>query len=65
MTRTTIKAKTTYQPSPIKRHRFTKAEVERRRRPASQTARKVFYQATVQGIGEKTRPITEEKGSKI
>jgi hypothetical protein len=51
-----------YQASPIKRHRATKAEVERRRaslfeivkamRPM--TVRQVFYQASVRGLVEKT-----------
>ncbi|WP_363347423.1 hypothetical protein [Methylocystis echinoides] len=51
-----------YHPSPIKRHRATKDEVETRRdrlyeivrdgRPM--TVRQVFYQATVQGFIEKT-----------
>jgi hypothetical protein len=51
-----------YPASPIKRHRATKAEVERRRerlfaivaamRPM--TVRQVFYQATVRGIVEKS-----------
>jgi hypothetical protein len=51
-----------YQASLIKRHRSTKAEVERRRESlldiASEmqpmTVRQVFYQATVRGIIEKT-----------
>ena len=51
-----------YEASPTKRHRATKAEVERRRaglykivramRPM--TVRQVFYQATVRGLVEKT-----------
>src|SRR5690348_4437087 len=51
-----------YQASPIKRHRSTKAEVEHRRdnlyaivkamRPM--TVRQAFYQATVQGLVEKS-----------
>jgi hypothetical protein len=51
-----------YEPSPIKRHRATRAEVRERRnalhdivadmRPM--TVRQVFYQATVRGIIEKT-----------
>ena len=53
---------TSYQASPIKRHRSTRAEVERRRdalfsivasmRPM--TVRQVFYQATVHDLVEKT-----------
>jgi hypothetical protein len=51
-----------YQASPIKRHRSTKAEVERRRNSLwdivsemqPMTVRQVFYQATVRGIIEKT-----------
>jgi len=51
-----------YVPSPIKRHRSTRAEVDERRRqlliitheiePA--TVRQVFYQATVRGVVDKT-----------
>src|SRR5438045_6419819 len=48
--------------SPIKRHRATKAEVERRRERLNEivsamkpiTVRQVFYQATVRGIVEKS-----------
>jgi hypothetical protein len=51
-----------YQASPIKRHRSTKAEVEQRRESLldivsemqPMTVRQVFYQATVRGIIEKT-----------
>jgi hypothetical protein len=51
-----------YQASPIKRHRPTKAEVERRREQLFEiveamkpmTVRQVFYQATVREIVEKT-----------
>jgi len=51
-----------YQPSPIKRCRATKAEVEDRRaalydivaKMNPMTVRQVFYQATVRGIIEKT-----------
>ena len=51
-----------YQASPIKRHRSTKAEVERRRARLfdivktmnPMTVRQVFYQATVRDIVEKT-----------
>jgi hypothetical protein len=51
-----------YQTSPIKRHRSTKAEVEERRQRlleivatmAPMTVRQVFYQATVRGIVEKS-----------
>jgi hypothetical protein len=53
-----------YQASPIKRHRSTKAEVEQRResllkivsKMQPMTVRQVFYQATVRGIIEKNRP---------
>jgi hypothetical protein len=51
-----------YEASPIKRHRATKAEVERRRERLYEiveamkpmTVRQVFYQATVRGIIEKS-----------
>ena len=51
-----------YAASPIKRHRSTKAEVERRREDLYEiveamkpmTVRQVFYQATVRGIVEKS-----------
>ncbi len=51
-----------YQASPIKRHRATKAEVERRRDALFEiveamqpmTVRQVFYQATVRGIVDKS-----------
>lgn len=51
-----------YEASPIKRHRATKAEVERRREALYEiveamkpmTVRQVFYQATVRGIVEKS-----------
>ena len=51
-----------YAASPIKRHRATKAEVERRRERLYQiveamkpmTVRQVFYQASVRGIVEKS-----------
>ena len=51
-----------YEASPIKRHRSTKAEVERRRERLYEiveamkpmTVRQVFYQATVRGIVEKS-----------
>jgi hypothetical protein len=51
----------TYEPSPIKRQRATKAEVEARREALldiiddgkPMTVRQVFYQATVRGIVEK------------
>jgi hypothetical protein len=53
---------TLYQASPVKRHRSTKAEVERRRESLldiisemqPMTVRQVFYQATVRGVVEKT-----------
>jgi len=52
----------TYQASPIKRHRSTKAEVEKRRNALwdivkgmkPMTVRQVFYQASVLSIVEKT-----------
>jgi len=55
-------ATATYQTSPIKRHRSTKAEVEARREALLEiieagkpmTVRQVFYQATVRGIVEKS-----------
>src|SRR5262249_40298860 len=51
----------TYEPSPVKRERATKAEVEERRDALSwiiyggrpMTVRQVFYQATVRGLVEK------------
>src|SRR6516165_3392858 len=51
-----------YQTSPIKRHRSTKAEVEERREALlaiiddgkPMTVRQVFYQATVRGLVEKS-----------
>ena len=53
---------TSYQASPVKRHRSTKAEVEQRRESLldivsemqPMTVRQVFYQATVRSIIEKT-----------
>ena len=53
---------TSYQASPVKRRRSTKAEVEQRRESLldivsemqPMTVRQVFYQATVRGIIEKT-----------
>jgi hypothetical protein len=53
---------TVYHPSPIKRRRSTKAEIEARRlalfhivaQQCPMTVRQVYYQATVQGLVEKT-----------
>lgn len=55
---------TAYRASPIKRHRATKAEVEKRREALygivadmhPMIVRQVYYQATVRGIVEKTVP---------
>ena len=57
----TAAAAESYETSPIKRHRSTKAEVEERREALlaiiddgkPMTVRQVFYQATVRGLVEK------------
>jgi hypothetical protein len=56
------RAPMTYEASPIKRRRSTKAEVDRRREALLRivdamkpmTVRQVYYQATVRGIVDKT-----------